>query len=193
MSYSTWWYTVSKGGKKMVSLLQNLTATFLCYKCICWWENNGQRWVKRTLQRTYCRCQRYTRKITFWLDLTHISTSLWLRCRIFCPCLRLDRRSPEKSFDCPINQIPTHQLNFSQYVKFLIQKSLEECVPTSLVVVWSHQITGTMFYIVQTVHLNCYNIISCGKKNLAKHTNMRSPIQFKKERKTGWFKVQPLL
>lgn len=114
----------------MVSLLQNLTATFLCYKCTCWWENNGQRWVKRTLQRTYCRCQRYTRKITFWLDLTHISTSLWLRCRIFCPCLWLDRRSPEKSFDCPINQIPTHQLNFSQYVKFLIQKSLEECVPT---------------------------------------------------------------
>lgn len=26
----------------MVSLLQNLTATFLCHKCTCWWENNGQ-------------------------------------------------------------------------------------------------------------------------------------------------------
>lgn len=82
-------------------------------------------WVERTSQRTYCRCQRYTRKITFWLDLTHISTSLWLRCRIFRPCLWLDRRSPEKSFECPINQIPyTHQLNFSKILKFLIQNQL---------------------------------------------------------------------
>lgn len=28
--------------EKIVSLLQNLTATFLCHKCTCWWENNGQ-------------------------------------------------------------------------------------------------------------------------------------------------------
>lgn len=41
-SHSAWWYTVSKRGKKIVSLLQNLTATFLCHKCTCWWENNGQ-------------------------------------------------------------------------------------------------------------------------------------------------------
>lgn len=154
-------------------------------------------WVERTSQRTYCRCQRYTKKITFWLDLTHISTSLWLRCRIFRLCLWLDRGSPEKSFECPINQTPyTHQLNFSQNFKVSHPKSIwvqTECIPTSLVAVWSHQITGTMLYIVQTIHLNCYNIISCGKQNLAKHTNMRSPIQFKKERKTGWFKVQPLL
>lgn len=82
-------------------------------------------WVERTSQRTYCQCQRYTKKITFWLDLTHISTSLWLRCRIFRPCLWLERRSPAKSFECPINQIPyTHQLNFSQNFKVSHPKSI---------------------------------------------------------------------
>lgn len=112
-------------GEKIVSLLQNLTATFLCHKCTCWWESNGQRLSGEDIAENLLSMSAVHRKITFWLDLTHISTSLWLRCRIFRPCLWLDRRSPEKSFECPINQIPyTHQLNFSQNFKVSHPKSI---------------------------------------------------------------------
>lgn len=112
-------------GEKMVSLLQNLTATFLCHKCTCWWENNGQDLSGEDIAENLLSMSADTKKITFWLDLTHISTSLWLRCRIFRLCLWLDRQSPEKSFECPINQIPyTHQLNFSQNFKVSHPKSI---------------------------------------------------------------------
>lgn len=112
-------------GEKMVSLLQNLTATFLCHKCTCWWESNGQYLSGEDIAENLLSMSAVHRKITFWLDLTHISTSLWLRCRIFRLCLWLDRRSPEKSFECPINQIPyTHQLNFSQNFKVSHPKSI---------------------------------------------------------------------
>lgn len=179
--------------------MQNLTATFLCHKCTCWWESNGQRLSGEDIaenllsmsavhKENYLLTRLNPHLYIFMTAMSHFPSLFMTRAPKSCEILRMSHQ-PNSLY--PSAQFFTKFKSFSSKINLIWVQT--ECIPTSLVAVWSHQITGTMLYIVQTIHLNCYNIISCGKQNLAKHTNMRSPIQFKKERKTGWFKVQPLL